>query len=198
MIELWHRCLKTAILCHANPTWTRVLSTVMLGLRNNVMDTGSSPAEYLYGTTLRIPGEFVLPDDELSNSDPRAFIEEFRAHMQKVKPVPVGQRHKKRAFLFKDLATCTHVFLRAGTTKKALERPYTGPHKVLKRTTDRVVEIEVNGKPRSVSIENVKPAYTIRESYTEAAGDPAVATKGNELRTYANKKRVTFATERRR
>ena len=34
----------------------RVLSTVMLGLRSNVMDCGSSPAEFIYGTTLRIPG----------------------------------------------------------------------------------------------------------------------------------------------
>ena len=40
-------------------------------------------------------------------------------------------------FIFKDLKDSTHVFLR-DHAKKALERPYTGPHKILNRTSDRV------------------------------------------------------------
>ena len=51
MIERWHRSFKAAIMCHANHNWSRSLSTVLLGLRSNVMDTGSSPAEFLYDTT---------------------------------------------------------------------------------------------------------------------------------------------------
>ena len=43
------------------------------------MNIGSSPAELLYGTTLRIPGEFILPDD--FNPDPKIFLEEFREHI---------------------------------------------------------------------------------------------------------------------
>ena len=85
------------------------------------LDTGASPAEFIYGTTLRIPGEFVLPDDFTPN--PHAFVEEFREHMRRVKPVPVEHKYKKRAFYFKDLQSCTHVFLRVDGTKKALERP---------------------------------------------------------------------------
>ena len=50
MIERWHKCLKAAIMCHANPQWSRTLFTVLLGLRSNVLDTGSSPAEYVYGS----------------------------------------------------------------------------------------------------------------------------------------------------
>ncbi|KZC10700.1 hypothetical protein WN55_02429, partial [Dufourea novaeangliae] len=151
-----HRCLKTAIMCHANSQWTRVLSTVMLGLRNNAMDTGSSPTEYLYGTTLRIPGEIVLPED--GPSDPEIFIEQFRKHMRNVRPVSVGQRYKKRAFILEDLDTRSHMFLRAPMTNKSLKRPYIGPHKVLKRVNERVMEIEVNSRPSSISIENIKPA----------------------------------------
>ena len=64
MVERWNRCLKAAIMCHANPQWSRTLSTVLLGLRSSVMDSGSSPAEFVYGTTLRIPGEFVLSNYE--------------------------------------------------------------------------------------------------------------------------------------
>ena len=76
MIERCHRSFKAAIMCHANHNWSRSLSTALLGLRSNVMDIGSSPAEFLYGTTLRILGEFVLPDD--FNPDPKIFLEEFR------------------------------------------------------------------------------------------------------------------------
>ena len=101
MIERWHRLLKAARMCHADPDWSRSLSTILLGLSSNVMEIGSSPAEFVYGTTLRIPGEFVLPDNFTPN--PHFFVEEFRKHMQSIKPVPVGHHCNKRAFLYKDI-----------------------------------------------------------------------------------------------
>ncbi|KAG5322116.1 POL4 protein, partial [Pseudoatta argentina] len=122
MIERWHRSLKAAIMCHTNEGWSRVLSTVLLGLRTYVrLDTGASPAEFIYGTTLRVPGEFVLPDDFTPSS--QIFIEEFREHMRKVKPISIEHKHKKRAFVFKDLYSCSHVFLWVSGIKRALERP---------------------------------------------------------------------------
>lgn len=64
IIERWHRSLKAAIMCHETPDWISVLSTVLLGLRTHVrIDTGASPAEYVYRTTLRVPGEFFLYGD---------------------------------------------------------------------------------------------------------------------------------------
>ena len=68
MIERWHYSLKAALMCHAGTDWSLSLSTVLLGLRFNVMDIGSSPAEFIYGTKLRIPGEFVLPEDTFGRS----------------------------------------------------------------------------------------------------------------------------------
>lgn len=56
MIERWHRSLKAALMCHSNKSWTQSLSTVLLGLRTNIMKCGFSPAEYLYGTTLHSLG----------------------------------------------------------------------------------------------------------------------------------------------
>jgi len=70
------------------------------------LDTGASPAEFLFDTTLKIPGEFVTDND--FTEDPKIFVY-FRAHIQNCKPVPVN-KYKKRNFYFKDLATCTHVF----------------------------------------------------------------------------------------
>ena len=192
MIERWHRTLKAAIMCHSDREWSRTLSTVLLGLRSNVLDIGSSPAEFVFGATLRIPGEFVLPDDFVPN--PHMFLEEFREHMRKIKPVPIGHKYKRKPFLFKDLASCTHVFLR-NYAKKSLERPYSGPHKVLNRTSERVYEIDVNGTSRQVSIENIKPAFFAREDVESIVSDNDSSSNVSGvtpvLKTYARKK-VTF------
>ncbi|KYM95862.1 Pro-Pol polyprotein, partial [Cyphomyrmex costatus] len=199
IIERWHKSFKAAIMCHANDKWARVLSTILLGLRTHVrLDTDASPAEFVYGTTLRVPGEFILPDDFTPN--PHIFIEEFREYMRNVKPVPVDHRHKKHAFLFKDLYSCTHVFLRVGHVKKALERPYTGPHKIIERISDRVFDIDVNGEKRSVSVENLKPAHFIRDDLSDIApeSEQPSSTPSNlrsTLKTYARPKKVMFTTE---
>ena len=56
---------------------------IILGLRSKVLDIGSSPAEYLYATTLRIPREFILP--EVFSLNPQIFREEVQQHMRKFK-----------------------------------------------------------------------------------------------------------------
>ncbi|XP_051155191.1 uncharacterized protein K02A2.6-like [Leptopilina boulardi] len=164
LVERWHRTLKAAIMCHNNLKWIHSLSTVMLGLRNNVLDSGASPAEYLYGTTLRIPGEFVIPEDFSANR--QIFIEEFREHMKLVKPVPVEHRHKRKIFFFKDLYSCSHVFVKVGPIKKALECPYLGPYKVIKRISDRVFEVELNGINKQISVENLSPRFLLSVTAT--------------------------------
>ena len=193
MIERWHRSFKAAIMCHANMDWSRSLSTVLLGLRSHVLDTGASPAEYMFGTTLRIPGEFVLPDDFAS--DPHTFLEEFREHMRKVKPVPIAQKYKLRSVFYKDLPSSSHVFLHVGAARGSLERPYTGPHKVIRSTSDKVYEIDVCGTPRQVPVEHLKPAYLLREptdNNAKTGDDNSNQTNVPTIKTYTRKKRVTF------
>ena len=172
MMERWHRSLKAVIMCHSDGEWSCSLSTVLLGLRTNVLDIGASPAILVFGTTLRIPGEFVLPED--FSPDPHVFLEEFREHMRKVKPVPVAQQFKRKVFDFKELNTCSHVIL-LNHTKKALERPYTGPHRILNRVSDKVFEIDVNGVSRHVSIDNLKPAYFLRDDVDHFQHQPSLA-----------------------
>ena len=91
------------------------------------------------------------------------------------------------------------LFLRVGGTKRALERPYIGPHKVINRVSDRVFDIDVNGTQRSVSVDNLKPAYGIRDDLCNATPETGQSTNSfsNEqpaLKTYVRpKKSVTFA-----
>lgn len=195
IIERWHRVLKAAIMCHARDEWTRVLPTVLMGLRSHVRsDVTASPAEMLFGTTLRLPGEFFLPDNDAP--DPNVFLEEFKKHMRKARPIPVIHNCKTRAFMFKDLATCTHVFLR-NSAKKSLERPYTGPHRILHRVSEHLFKIDVDGAERTVSTDLVKPAFIVPDSLADAppgASSPSDPSGRDRpaLRTYARKS-VRFA-----
>ena len=119
--------------------------------------------------------------------------------MRLVRPVPVTHKYKKRAFVFKELHTCSHVFLR-NMVKKALERPYTGPHRVLQRVSDRVYEIEVNGTSKNVSVELLKPAHMVFDGLVDlppsnrgtSDGSSVTVSSLPALRTYPGK-RVAFA-----
>lgn len=190
LIERWHRVLKAALMCHAENNWVRTLPTVLLGLRAHIRaDTGASPAEFLFGTTLRLPGEFFLPED--ITPDPNFFIEEFREYMRQVRPVPAMHKSKNKMFYYKELHDCSHVFLR-NMVKKAMERPYSGPHKIIRRISDRVFEIETQGKIKAVSVELLKPAFFVPDDMVDRA-NTGVSTS-QHVKTYSRQdKRVTFA-----
>ncbi|KAL1488769.1 hypothetical protein ABEB36_014568 [Hypothenemus hampei] len=82
LIERWHRALKAALMCHQGTPWIDLLPSVLIGLRTCYKDDiKSSAAEMLYGTTLRVPGEFFFNED--SPLDPQVFLEKFREHMRK-------------------------------------------------------------------------------------------------------------------
>lgn len=203
LVERWHRALKAAIMCHHTTAWVAILPTVLLGLRTCFKeDLKGSTAEYMFGTTLRIPGEFFT-HEELP-SDPNIFIEEFRIHMRNLKPAPASHHCKTKTFCHKDLYTCSHVFLRQDSTRKGLDPPYSGPHKVIKRRDDRVFEIDVNGRVINTNVERLKPAHLPTAEQTDPhipTPTPSTTSTGNNdntqtqitrpptLRTYAGPKK---------
>lgn len=173
MIERWHRSLKAALMCH-DESWTTALPMVLLGLRNTYKpDLDTSAAELVYGETLRLPGEFVDPRRlQLPNSTDTNFICQLREHISRIRP-PQASRHGTRpTYVPKDLDRCTHVMLRSDGVKPPLQAPYSGPHKVVKRG-DRTLDIIVNGKTTTVSLDRVKPAYLFQEEMsTETQRNP--------------------------
>ncbi len=161
------------------------------------LETDCSPADLLYARTLRIPGEFCLPED--FRPSPRIFLEDFREHMKDVRPVPVEQKYKRKVFFHKDMATCTHVLKLVKRVKAPLERPYTGPHKVLERVSDRVYKIDIDGVPTCVSVDHLKPASFVPPEIVDALLAPAGERQAPQLpvlRTYErNRKTVSFASD---
>ena len=64
----------------------------------------------------------------------------------------------RRAFVHKDLSSCTHVFIRHDAVKKALQMPYDGPYPVIERHGKYSV-VDLNGRKDTVSLDCLKPAY---------------------------------------
>ncbi|KAL7724787.1 hypothetical protein ACLKA6_000423 [Drosophila palustris] len=110
---------------------------------------------------------------------PLDFAVRFREHMRMIRPVPAAHHSQKSMFIHKNQADCSHVFLRTDAVRQPLEPPYTGPYKVVKRSTDRVFVIEMDGKEVAVSTERLKPAFILNES-----GDDTPANNNKPLRTY--------------
>ncbi|GFS90650.1 retrovirus-related Pol polyprotein from transposon 412 [Trichonephila clavipes] len=157
MIEELHRPLKSAIKCNATERWTEVLPIILLGLRASLKeDILCTPAELVFGTTIRLPGEMFdssKPDDDVVN-----FVSKLKSHMQSLHPKPPKHHVKRPVFIHPGLLEATHVFLRRDMLRRPLQQPYDGPFKVLQRK-DKVFFLDINGKRVSVSIDRCKPAF---------------------------------------
>ncbi|XP_066592925.1 uncharacterized protein [Prorops nasuta] len=150
-------------MCSTKP-WFEALPVVPLGLRTSFKeDLQAIPAEMLYGTTLRIPGDFFVSSDQ--PADPQIYVDRHRELMRALRPIATAHHNKARPFILKDINTCTHVFLRNDAVKRPLEPPYDGTLKVVETNSDRVYSILINGVKKTVSIERLKPAYFNKEDH---------------------------------
>lgn len=159
LVERFHRQLKTALKAIADPNhWMKALPLVLLGIRTSLkQDIKCTSAELVYGTTLRLPGEFFHSSDK-QKLDPISYVDNLKAIMQQLKPPAVRSHTLKPCYVSHDLNSCTHVFVRHDAVKTPLQQPYDGPFKVIKRQ-DKHFTLEVKGKNSVVSIDRLKPAY---------------------------------------
>ena len=64
-----------------------------------------------------------------------------------------------------NLYSQSHVFIRQDSFRKPLDQPYKGPFKVISRTKKHF-SIYVNGHQEIVSVDRLKPAFIVHQSYT--------------------------------
>lgn len=185
MVERFHRQLKAAIRCHGSAKWTEILPTVLLGIRSAwKKDLNTTSAELVYGESLRLPGEFLAPQVANSREDASNFINKLRNHFSALNPINASHHSVKRTFIFKDLSTTTHVFIRTDSAKTILQPPYEGPYAVVHRG-DKTFTLNIRNKHVTVSIERLKPAYVLAEDTTETypvipQNQPTTGTNNND------------------
>ena len=159
MVERFHQQLKAALKCHSSPNWMDTLPLVLLGVRTALKeDLNCTAAELVYGTTLRLPGEFFNTTVTHSNLEPDTYVTQLKTAMQQIQAPTVRDNQQHRAFHGKALDSCTHVFVRHDATLKPLQAPYDGPFRVITKR-DKHFTVELNGRNDTVSVDRLKPAF---------------------------------------
>ena len=160
LVERFHCQMKASLKACATTTgWIDSLPLILLGLRTALkQDLGCSTAELVYGTTLRIPGEFFAPGTDPLTSDPSTYAAQLKLAMRSLKAIPPRADLNRTFFVPKDLLTCPFVFVRHDAVRRPLQAPYDGPFKVLRRS-DKHFTLDLNGREEVISIDRLKPAY---------------------------------------
>jgi hypothetical protein len=162
LVERFHRSLKQSLKCRNNPRWTESLPLVLLGLRSAFKtDLQCTTAELVYGSTLRLPAEFLNPSTT-TETEPSTFLSQLRDNMQQLSPTPASSHDKSASFIHPALETCTHVFLRRDGIRKPLQATFEGPYKVLSRT-EKHFTISLPNRTVTVSIDRLKPAFLLND-----------------------------------
>ena len=185
IVERWHRSLKAALMCRLKTKrekWADHLAPVLLGLRTAIKeDLGYSPAELLYGSTLRLPGDLFNTSAQPTES-PYEYVESLKNAFRDIAP-SIKTRWHSQAKIFKhpELENCTHVFLRDDSSRKSLVPPYTGPFQVIERDS-KTFTLDINGKQVKVSKDRLKPAFSenfgAKEKHVTFATYAQVVTRG--------------------
>ena len=160
MVERFHRQLKAALKAQPHPNqWVEALPTVLLGIRTALkQDIGCSTAEFVYGTTLRLPGEFVDSTLDTSTADPASYVTRLKLAMQHVQASPVHKQPSRSVHIDESLFSGTHALIRRDARRTPLQRPYDGPFKIVQRA-EKHFTLDVNGRKQVISLDRLKPAH---------------------------------------
>ncbi|XP_064482929.1 uncharacterized protein LOC135395767 [Ornithodoros turicata] len=161
LVERLHRLLKVALTAHANPAhWSQHLPFALLGIRSSVEeDVSCSSAESVYGSPIRLPGDFLTPITAEPHPSHTAYINKLHDLFRSITPVVPRMPTRRTVFVSQDLKNASHVFVRTDRAKPPLTPHYSGPYPVLSRTPKTVVVVDLSGKHDTVALDRLKPTY---------------------------------------
>ncbi|XP_037573639.1 uncharacterized protein LOC119456109 [Dermacentor silvarum] len=170
MVERLHRQLKTARTTRLNcATWVDALPLVLLGLRAVLRaDLQCSAAELVYGSSLRLPGDFFTSTQLLVQ--PQQFLQRLLDCVKDLPATPPRSSRRNTIFVHPDRATSTHVFLSRDAVRPSLTPAYDEPFRVLRRTPKTATLLQ-NGREETVSLDRLKPTYM--ETATKSLAPPS-------------------------
>ena len=126
--------MKDALCVQQNPTdWAISLPPVLLHIRNTVKeDLDCSTAELVFGQTMKLPGQFH-PDISEPVTPPHQYLEKLQGCFDLIKPQQTSNHSNITTFVDKNLADCSHVWLRCEKKYYSLQPCYSGLYRVLQR-----------------------------------------------------------------
>lgn len=101
LVERFHRQLKASLMSKATTTWLEALPIVLLGIRSTLKeDLHCTSAELVYGTTLRLPGDFFqasTPTDMVE--DPLSYVDRLKSTMQRLPAIPTRHHTSRKSYV---------------------------------------------------------------------------------------------------
>lgn len=172
MLERVHRSMKSAIMSRKQ-NWIDALPIVLLGLRNMPNESGYSPSVAVTGTSLLLPYPLILQDREeptFSNDSIKQLCKEMSTF--DFNSCSYGRHHSvPKAYVPRELKSCSHVWVRVDRVRRPLEAPYQGPFKVINKFSKYFI-IEMNsGEKKNISIDRLKPALMLNGTQKKPAED---------------------------
>ena len=109
LMERFHRQLKSSMKAYADATqWVTILPMILLGIRTSLKtDLRCTTAELVYGTTLRLPGEFFNTSTDITTTDPSDHVTKLKAIMYRLKATTSSHEYCCKSCLIK-LSVCFH------------------------------------------------------------------------------------------
>ncbi|BHF78845.1 hypothetical protein SprV_0602196100 [Sparganum proliferum] len=158
MVERFHRQLKASLRAADDPeNWTDHLPLVLLGIHSSLKsDLDCSAVELVFGATVRLPGQMISLTPRVAFEDTTNLLHRLRQFLRTLSPVP-PRPAVSESYLEKNLATCSHVYLRCDRVRRPLEPPYDGPFRVISRGTKNF-RIQRGTREEVVSVDRLKAA----------------------------------------
>ncbi|XP_064462608.1 uncharacterized protein LOC135373314 [Ornithodoros turicata] len=172
IVERLHRTLKNALRTDPTGRWVERLPIALLGIRVAIRsDFPVSPASLVFGTPLRLPGQFFdSATAQQPAPGPLLFAARLHAYCADLRPPPT-RSSSRPTFVHPELATSTHIFLRHDATRRPLQPPYDGPSLVHFRQ-GKTVTTQLPNRREVVSIDRVKPAFLLQDAPAPASRMP--------------------------
>ena len=177
MVERLHRQLKCALKARTTDScWMDNLPMVLLALRVAWRkDPDCSPAELVYGSSLRLPGEFVDPTLTRTSRPTSTFLQDLQHSMRSAHPTPPVYHNTQSSYVPNNLSQTGYVYVRIDSHRSSLQRPYEGPFRII-ATADKYFELDINGRFQKISIDRLKPAYVQATHLPNQTISPQVST----------------------
>lgn len=182
MVERFHRHLKAALKARTTSSnWYAEIPIVLLGIRTSWrVDPGCSPAELVYGSTLRIPGEFLQSSHPTASVPNSAYVKHLQNTMRSLCPPSPSFHGQHSTYVPSNLASTGYVYVRIDAHRHPLQRPYDGPFKIVD-TNDKYFTVDIKGRLEKISIDRLKAAFVKKiddtaKNYTHPPNSTSPAT----------------------
>ena len=119
-----------------------------------------------------------------AHTDLENYSDRLRVAMSRVWLSPPQATNQKDTFQYKELDTCSHVFLRQITIAPPLTAPYDGQYKVVTRS-GRVFIVLIISKVGTVTADRVKPAHIERTPEDEQTRQSTAMSKTTAIQPIA-------------